>query len=177
MLEAVGTVSDKQKEVLTSKIENRLGVDLTGRTFTTWGLVFRPNTDDMCEAPGRILAAVLLARGARVQAYDPIMMEEVRRALGLDLSAEQLEHVALCIGQVGALKDADTLVIVTEWETFRSPDFGTVRALLKTPMVLDGRNLFEPQAMRDTGFECQTTRRPTQSQSPRPTDRCRRPDP
>ncbi|WP_284069794.1 UDP binding domain-containing protein, partial [Escherichia coli] len=91
VLEAVEAVNDKQKEVLVGKIEDRLGADLTGRTFAIWGLAFKPNTDDMREAPSRILIAALLARGARVQVYDPVAMEEARHALGLDLSAEQLE--------------------------------------------------------------------------------------
>jgi UDPglucose 6-dehydrogenase len=163
VLEAVEAVNDKQKEVLVSKIEDRLGADLTGRTFAIWGLAFKPNTDDMREAPSRILIAALLSRGARVQVYDPVAMEEARHALALDLSAEQLERVAFCAGQMDALKNADALVIVTEWKAFRSPDFNAVKALLKTPMVFDGRNLFEPQAMRDAGFEYQAIGRSTQS--------------
>lgn len=163
VLEAVEAVNDKQKEVLVGKIEDRMGADLTGRTFAIWGLAFKPNTDDMREAPSRILIASLLSRGARVQVYDPVAMEEARHALALDLSAEQLERVTFCAGQMDALKNADALVIVTEWKAFRSPDFNAVKALLKTPMVFDGRNLFEPQAMRDAGFEYQAIGRSTQS--------------
>ena len=163
VLEAVEAVNDKQKEVLVGKIEDRMGADLTGRTFAIWGLAFKPNTDDMREAPSRILIASLLSRGARVQVYDPVAMEEARHALALDLSAEQLERVTFCAGQMDALKNADALVIVTEWKAFRSPDFNAVKALLKTPMVFDGRNLFEPQAMRDAGFEYQALGRSTQS--------------
>ena len=163
VLEAVEAVNDKQKEVLVGKIEDRMGADLTGRTFAIWGLAFKPNTDDMREAPSRILIASLLSRGARVQVYDPVAMEEARHALALDLSAEQLERVTFCAGQMDALKNADALVIVTEWKAFRSPDFSAVKALLKTPMVFDGRNLFEPQAMRDAGFEYQAIGRSTQS--------------
>jgi UDPglucose 6-dehydrogenase len=140
-----------------------MGADLTGRTFAIWGLAFKPNTDDMREAPSRILIAALLARGARVQVYDPVAMEEARRALALDLSAEQLERVTFCAGQMDALRNADALVIVTEWKAFRSPDFQAVKALLKTPMVFDGRNLFEPQAMHEAGFEYQAIGRSTQS--------------
>jgi UDPglucose 6-dehydrogenase len=153
ILQAVEAVNDKQKLVLGAKITRRFGEDLAGRHFAIWGLAFKPNTDDMREAPARVLLAGLLARGATVAVYDPVAMAEARRVLTLDLGDEQLSRVRFVDSAMEVLPQADALVIVTEWKAFRSPDFGRIKAELKQPVIFDGRNLFEPELMAEAGFE------------------------
>ena len=155
ILRAVEAVNDRQKQVLGNKIVRRFGDDLTGKHFAVWGLAFKPNTDDMREASSRILIGELLARGATVAVYDPVAMAEARRALALDFAndAAAFGRIRFCDTSIDALTQADALVIVTEWKAFRSPDFVQLKALLKTPVVFDGRNLFEPEAMSLAGFE------------------------
>jgi UDPglucose 6-dehydrogenase len=147
VLQAVEDANEDQKRVLTRKIVARLGEDLTGRTFALWGLAFKPNTDDMREAPSRVLVADLLARGARVQAYDPVAMHEARRIFGDE------PRLAYAESPMAALEGADALAIVTEWKEFRSPDFDAIKAQLKTGIVFDGRNLYEPAHPRAAGLE------------------------
>jgi UDPglucose 6-dehydrogenase len=127
----------------------RFGENLKGRTLALWGLAFKPNTDDMREAPSRVIIEELLKRGAQLRAYDPVAMPEAKRVMG-DTSG--LTFVA---NQTEALQGADALLIVTEWREFKSPDFDSIRTLLKTPLVIDGRNLFEPELMRSQGIEYQ----------------------
>ena len=135
--------TNAQKRVLIDKIVRRFGDDLAGRRFALWGLAFKPNTDDMREAPSRVVIAELLARGASVQAYDPIAMHEARRVLG------ELAGAALCRQRHGArCSGADALVIVTEWKEFRSPDFERIKATLRQPVIFDGRNMFAPATVR-----------------------------
>jgi UDPglucose 6-dehydrogenase len=153
ILQAVEAVNDKQKLVLGAKITKRFGEDLAGRHFAIWGLAFKPNTDDMREAPARVLLRELLTRGATVAVYDPVAMTEARRVLTLDLGAEQLTRVRFVDSAMEVLPQADALVIVTEWKAFRSPDFGRIKAELKQPVIFDGRNLFEPDLMAEAGFE------------------------
>jgi UDPglucose 6-dehydrogenase len=154
ILEAVEDVNHEQKEVLVRKIESVLGRDLTGRTFAVWGLSFKPNTDDMREAPSRRVIAALLARGARVRAYDPVALEEARRVFELDLAGEpaRLARLSFVASQEETLADADALVILTEWKEFKSPDFVHLKSVLKAPVIFDGRNLYEPEAMAELGI-------------------------
>jgi UDPglucose 6-dehydrogenase len=147
LLAAVEAVNDAQKSVLVDKIVARLGADLTGRRFALWGLAFKPNTDDMREAPSRAVIAALAQRGARVTAYDPVAMDEARRALG------PLPHLDYASSREAACEGADALVVVTEWKEFRSPDFDALRRQLKHPLVFDGRNLYEPAVVRAAGLE------------------------
>ncbi|ODU31516.1 MAG: UDP-glucose 6-dehydrogenase [Thiobacillus sp. SCN 62-729] len=147
VLDAVEEANDAQKHILVNKLTARFGKDLTGKRFAMWGLAFKPNTDDMREAPSRTMLEALWAMGASVSAYDPAAMEETRRIYG------ERADLLLVDSPMDALKGADALLIVTEWKVFRSPNFDTMKALLKTPLVFDGRNLYEPQAMREMGFD------------------------
>jgi len=147
VLDAVEEANEAQKQILVSKLTARLGKDLAGKHFAMWGLAFKPNTDDMREAPSRSMLEALWAMGATVSAYDPAAMDETRRIYG------ERADLLLADSPLEALKDADALLIVTEWKVFRSPNFDTMKALLKTPLIFDGRNLYEPQAMREMGFD------------------------
>ena len=147
VLNAVEAANDAQKQILVDKLIARLGSDLKGKRIALWGLAFKPNTDDMRAAPSRAMMERLWQMGASVAAYDPASMEETHRIYG--------DRTDLILAQdpMEALKDADALLIVTEWKVFRSPNFDTVKALLKNPLIFDGRNLYDPQAMRSMGFE------------------------
>jgi UDPglucose 6-dehydrogenase len=147
VLAAVERVNEEQKRVLGRKIRARFGEKLSGRKFALWGLAFKPNTDDMREAPSRALVADLLAAGASVSAYDPVAGREAARLFAGE------KRVAIVDSALDALKDADALAIVTEWQEFRSPDFEAIRAALKTPAIFDGRNLYEPRTVRAHGIE------------------------
>jgi UDPglucose 6-dehydrogenase len=147
VLRAVENANDAQKKVLIEKIVRRFGNDLTGRRFALWGLAFKPNTDDMREAPSRVIIGEMLARGATVQAYDPIAMVEARRVLG------SVSGLAFADSAMDALQGADALVIVTEWKEFRSPDFERIKATLSQPVVFDGRNMFAPAIVEAAGIE------------------------
>jgi UDPglucose 6-dehydrogenase len=147
VLRAVESANDAQKKVLIEKIVRRFGNDLSGRSFALWGLAFKPNTDDMREAPSRVIIAELLARGAAVRAYDPIAMAEARRVLGGEAG------IAFADSAMGALQAADALVIVTEWKEFRSPDFERIKATLRHPVIFDGRNMFSPATVEAAGIE------------------------
>ena len=149
VLTAVEAANDRQKRVLVDKVVARFGENLKGRTLALWGLAFKPNTDDMREAPSRVIIDELLKRGAQLRAYDPVAMPEARRVMG---DPAGLTFVA---NQTEALQGADALLIVTEWREFKSPDFDSIRGMLKTPLVIDGRNLFEPELMRSQGIEYQ----------------------
>ena len=147
LLGAVEAVNEAQKRVLVDKIVARLGADLSGRTFALWGLAFKPNTDDMREAPSLVIVDALTARGAKVVAYDPVAMPEARRVLG------DRPGVAYAGNPMAAVAGADALVVVTEWQVFRSPDFDELRRALKSPLVFDGRNLYDPATVRAAGLE------------------------
>jgi len=157
ILDAVEAVNEAQKYILVEKIEKRFGKDLKGKKFALWGLAFKPNTDDMREAPSRVIIQELVKRGAQVVAYDPVAMPEAKHCFDLDFkgNSEGLSKVSMTDDPMSALNDADALVIVTEWKAFRSPDFDQVIQKLKSPIIFDGRNLYEPQAMQELGIEYQ----------------------
>jgi UDPglucose 6-dehydrogenase len=147
ILDAVERVNSGQKEVLAGKIVKRLGENLAGCNIAVWGLAFKPNTDDMREAPSRVLIEELLRRGAVVTTYDPVAMDEARHLFGAN------EDIRYATSPMAALSGADVLAIVTEWKEFRSPDFAAIKAALKTPAVFDGRNLYVPAEVRRHGLE------------------------
>jgi UDPglucose 6-dehydrogenase len=147
VLGAVEAVNEAQKHVLAEKVKARLGKDLRGRTLAVWGLAFKANTDDMREAPSRTVIADLLAAGAAVRGYDPAAGEQARKLFSSE------KAVAVVDSAMAALEGADALVVVTEWQEFRSPDFARIRDTLKTPAIFDGRNLYDPAALKGLGLE------------------------
>ena len=157
ILQAVEAVNEAQKYTLVEKIEKRFGKDLSKMKFALWGLAFKPNTDDMREAPSRVIIGELVKRGAQVVTYDPVAMKEAQHCLDLDFKGnpEGLKKVSMVNDPMMALDGCDALVIVTEWKAFRSPDFDLVKQKLKNPIVFDGRNLYEPSAMEELGIEYQ----------------------
>jgi UDPglucose 6-dehydrogenase len=154
LLEAVEAVNELQKIVLIELIRARFGDDLKSLLFGVWGLAFKPNTDDMREAPSRVIVRALLERGAHLVLYDPVAMPEARRALARDLRehAGLLDRLRYAEAPIDAAAGADALVIVTEWQAFKSPNFTALKKALKSPVIFDGRNLYEP-AIREQGFE------------------------
>ena len=176
ILDAVEAVNHAQKQVLIEKITDRFGDDLSGRGFAVWGLAFKPNTDDMREAPSRTLIGALLKRGAVVKAYDPVAMDAARGAFALDLEDDPAAHSRLAFvkTQGEALPGADALLIVTEWKAFKAPDFNALKQTLRAPIVFDGRNLYEPTAMGELGFEYHAIGRSPPRESPRATLRIAR---
>lgn len=154
VLNAVEAANDHQKHVLTGKLKTYFKGDLKGRRIAVWGLAFKPNTDDMREAPSRELIADLFEAGATVRAYDPVAIHEARRIFGNESRLEYAEN------PLDALEGADALVIVTEWKEFRSPDFDVIRTKLKNPVVFDGRNLYDPELVRSSGLEYHSIGRP-----------------
>jgi UDPglucose 6-dehydrogenase len=145
ILTAVESVNNRQKQILFGKIKAHFG-DLRGKTIALWGLAFKPNTDDMREAASRVLMESLWSAGAAVRAYDPVAMPECRRIYG------EREDLVLCKTSREVLEGADGLAIVTEWREFRSPDFDHIRSALRTPVIFDGRNLYDPAHMARAGF-------------------------
>mgnify|MGYP002619703698 CR=1 FL=1 len=146
LLNAVEAVNNRQKHVLFAKLEQALDGDLAGRTIAVWGLAFKPNTDDMRAAPSRALIEALWKVGARVQAFDPEAMAEAARIYGEREDLQLVDHPD------AALEGADALVICTEWKQFRTVDFGRLKTRLKTPVLVDGRNLFDPRQVRAAGL-------------------------
>jgi len=146
LIKAVGQVNQRQKHILFQKIKKYFGAQLAGKTFAVWGLAFKPNTDDMREAPSRYLMEALWEVGAKVQAYDPVAMSEAKRIYG-----ERVDFV-LCQDAMSALEGADALLIVTEWQVFHSPDFERIKSALKQAVIFDGRNLYDPDHMKKSGF-------------------------
>jgi len=146
LLKAVEEVNDLQKYILPKKIKKQFGDNLKGKHFALWGLAFKPNTDDMREASSRVLINELIKAGASITAYDPVAMDEAKRIFKDEKSLSFVDT------QEEALKNADALIIVTEWTEFRSPDFTLIKSSLKTPMIFDGRNLYDPKAVRALGF-------------------------
>ncbi|MDB5801984.1 MAG: UDP-glucose 6-dehydrogenase [Rhodocyclales bacterium] len=147
VLQAVEAANDRQKHVLVDKIVGRFGEDLSGKRFALWGLAFKPQTDDMREAPSRVIIEELFKRGASVTAYDPVAMHEAQRIFTDEA------RLSFADQPMAALEGADALVIVTEWKEFRSPDFNTIKAKLKSPVIIDGRNIFSPELPRAAGLE------------------------
>jgi UDPglucose 6-dehydrogenase len=146
LLDSVEVVNKAQKQVLFDKISKHYGGDLKGKTIAMWGLAFKPGTDDMREAPSRVLLQKLWEAGAKVRAFDPAAMKEVRRLFG------DRPDLALCNRARETLEGADALAIVTEWKEFRSPDFDNLKKQLKQPVIFDGRNLYDPSMMKKQGF-------------------------
>jgi len=155
ILEAVEAVNRQQKTVLIEKITKRFGDDLSNHRFAVWGLAFKPNTDDMREAPSRFIIAELVKRGAQVIAHDPVAMPEAQHVFEIDFQGkpDQLQKVSLVKTPEDALAGASALIIVTEWKAFRSPDFDHLKQAMRNPIIFDGRNLYEPQSMTELGFE------------------------
>ena len=154
LLQAVEEVNRRQKQTLFQKIEKHFGGKLKGRTIALWGLAFKPNTDDMREAPSRVLMEALWKEGVKVRAYDPAALHEAKR---LYPSQPLLEF---CDAQLDCLDGADALVVITEWTQFRSPDFADIKQRLKQPVVFDGRNVYDPADMREAGFTHYSVGRP-----------------
>ncbi len=146
LLKSVEAVNYRQKERLFEKISAHYNADLKGKTFALWGLSFKPNTNDMREAPSRVLMEALWNAGATVQAYDPEGMQECQRIYG------QREDLTLMGTQETALKSADALIVVTEWQQFKAPDFDLIKSTLKEPVIFDGRNQYEPKRLAKMGI-------------------------
>lgn len=144
LLRAVDAVNDRQKHVLVHKVKARYGNNLRGRTLAVWGLAFKPRTDDMREAPSFTIVDGLIAAGARVQVHDPESLGEAKRYFGDRVSYHEINY--------DALQGADALLVVTEWAEFRRPDFARMKAALREPVIFDGRNIYEPEDMKNLGF-------------------------
>jgi UDPglucose 6-dehydrogenase len=153
ILQSVMQVNDVQKRVLAGKIKNYFGGQLKEKTIAIWGLAFKPNTDDIREAPSLYIIDELLAAGARVKAYDPEAMENIHALYG--------DKVTLCDNQYEAVEQADALAIITEWSVFRAPDFDKVGALLKNKVIFDGRNVYDLHVMEELGFYYESIGRQT----------------
>ncbi|WP_019937603.1 UDP-glucose/GDP-mannose dehydrogenase family protein [Bordetella sp. FB-8] len=149
VIQAVEEANQGQKHRLSEKVTQRFGADLSGRRFALWGLAFKPNTDDMRAAPSLDVIADLTARGAQVSAYDPVAMKAAADPL------RAYPCASLAQDMYAALDGADALLIVTEWKVFRAPDLARVKSLLKSPVIFDGRNLYEPAEMKEQGFQYQ----------------------
>jgi UDPglucose 6-dehydrogenase len=149
ILNAVEARNQAQKRVIFEKLKAHFKGDLSNKVIGLWGLAFKPNTDDMREAPSRVLMEALWQAGARVQAYDPAAMDETQHIYG------PRPDLLLCGTKEAAMQDADALVIMTEWRQFKAPDFDAIKIALKQPVIFDGRNLFEPSRMRERGFTYQ----------------------
>jgi UDPglucose 6-dehydrogenase len=144
ILEAVEAVNEDQKKVLVAKIRAHYQDNLAGKTFALWGLSFKPNTDDMREAPSLVIIEALLAAGAKVQVYDPVAMKEAKHALGYSVFYAE--------DAISAVKDADALLLITEWNEFRLPDWELIKANMKGNVVFDGRNIYGIKDMEEKGF-------------------------
>jgi UDPglucose 6-dehydrogenase len=153
ILKAVENVNDNQKTVLFAKIKKHFDGDLKGKTFAFWGLSFKPNTDDMREAPSLVLIDKLIEAGATVRAYDPVAKEEAERRVG--------DKIYYAKDQYDALLDADALLLITEWNEFRVLNYDLIARLLKNKLVFDGRNIYEPAEMKENGFTYYSVGRPT----------------
>jgi len=147
VVRAVEEANERQKGVIAEKVVRRFGSSLAGRRFALWGLAFKPNTDDMREAPSRVVIDALMRRGAQVAAFDPVAMPEARHVY------QGIDAVSFAASAMEAVQGADALVIMTEWKAFRSPDFGELKRALKEPVIFDGRNLYEPAVVRAHGLE------------------------
>ena len=144
VLKSVMEVNDKQRVILVDKIISQFGNDLSGKTFAMWGLAFKPNTDDIREAPALYIIDALVQRGATIQAFDPEAMQNVKKEIG--------DSISYGNNQYDVLKNADALIIVTEWSVFRTPDFELMKSTMRNKMIFDGRNLFELEELKEQGF-------------------------
>lgn len=152
ILKAVESVNNKQKSVLFDKIKNHYNGSLKGKTFAVWGLSFKPQTDDMREAPSVVIIEKLLGEGAQVKAYDPVAMKEAKHKLGDQISYGKDSY--------DALLDADALLVITEWPEFRIPNFKVIERLLRNKVIFDGRNIYEPTEMKEMGYTYYSIGRP-----------------
>ena len=148
LLQSVEDVNYDQKNMLVDKIKNRFGDDLTGHTFAVWGLAFKPDTDDMRESPAITIIKKLTAAGAQVRAYDPKAVEEAKTCYLKDV-----ENIVYCDSKYETLKEADALILITEWKEFRSPDFYEIKQLLRTPVIFDGRNQYDAERVQEYGLD------------------------
>jgi len=148
LIESVEAVNDKQKLVIAKKVVSRFGEDLTGKTFAVWGLAFKPNTDDMREAPAIYIIKELVSRGAKVNAYDPKAMHEAQ-----EFYLKGVENVTYVNSKYESLPGADAMILLTEWKEFRAPDFGELKQQLKQPVIFDGRNQYDDEMMVELGFQ------------------------
>lgn len=154
VLEAVETVNEKQKSVLPQKINEYFNNDVSGKTFAIWGLSFKPNTDDMREAPSRVVMEALWASGAAINAYDPVAMDEARHLY------PNRPHLTFATSATEAVTNADALIIMTEWNEFKSPAWAEIRNALRYPVIFDGRNMYEPALVAENGFVYHSIGRP-----------------
>ena len=154
ILKAVEQRNNQQKYRLVEKIQNKYGKDLSGLTFGVWGLAFKPGTDDMREAPSKVILHELISAGAKIIAYDPVASEVAKEELPQDWFKHG--HLKLVNHQYEALTDVEALVLVTEWKSFNNPDFDKMKELMKDPVIFDGRNQYDPQQMRESGFSYMT---------------------
>jgi UDPglucose 6-dehydrogenase len=157
VVSATEHVNERQKRILVDRVVQHAGEDLTGLKIALWGLAFKPNTDDMREAPSRVVIRELLMRGAQVSAYDPVASVEAMKALREDFSQdpELLTRFEIVPGDMQALQDADALLVLTEWKNFHNPDFEAMKAIMRTPFIVDGRNLYNPMALLALGMAYQ----------------------
>ncbi len=153
ILRAVDRVNEAQKGVLMQKLSAMFDGNLAGKTVAVWGLAFKPRTDDVREAPSLVLIRQLLEAGVSVRVFDPEALENVKRIFG--------EKITYCDRAYGTAEGADALAVVTEWQEFRNPDFEVLRRLMNRPVIVDGRNLYEPQQMAKLGFEYASVGRAT----------------
>jgi UDPglucose 6-dehydrogenase len=154
VVSSVEAANLRQKRLVLDKIVRRFGEDLSGRRFGLWGLAFKPNTDDMREAPSLDIIKGVISRRGAIAAYDPVAMDNARQAIG------NSSGVSFAATAIDAVRGADALIIATEWKEFRSPDFAAINAALKTPIIFDGRNLYEPSVVASLGFEYHAIGRP-----------------
>lgn len=145
VMKAVEEVNERQKRIVFDKLSKRFGGNLSGLKVAIWGLAFKPETDDMREAPSLVVTGLLLDAGCRVKVFDPVAMDECRRRLG--------GRVEYASDMYDAVKDADALLLLTEWKQFRMPSWGRVHSIMKQPVVIDGRNIYDPAEMKDAGME------------------------
>lgn len=155
VLEAVEAVNHDQKNVIVNKVFAQFGQNLGGRSFALWGLAFKPNTDDMRDAPSRVVIGALLRAGAKIVAHDPVAVHVTQRVLEFDFSdaPEFLANITYTANPMDTLTGADALIILTEWKTYLSPNLMDMKIAMKSPIVFDGRNLYEPQLMATNGFQ------------------------
>lgn len=156
VVSAVENVNDHQKTLLVSRLTQHFGEDFSGLKFAVWGLAFKPNTDDMREAPSLVIIEELLKRGAQVSAFDPLASHEGQEALAYKMqNTDDLSRFHLAETAYQAAESADALLVVTEWKTFHHPDFEMLTETMRQPLILDGRNLYDPQMLQDLGIAYQ----------------------
>ena len=157
LVQATEAVNDEQKQLLVEKLLQILGPDLQGRRIAVWGLAFKPNTDDMREAPSRSIIRRLLQAGATVFAFDPVAQAQAQAALAQDMAdePERLQHLHFVTHEMQALDNADALLVVTEWKNFHNPDFDAMKEAMRIPLVVDGRNLYDPHSLMEMGIAYQ----------------------